>query len=145
MLANNSILKLPLSMSISSPGGCSFHGPERAERRALQSHQLEKGQAGRAHKSSWYLCNPVMLQVYHTWHCHLHATKHGYHLQNLVIKGRGCKCLPHTREREVSWGTSLLQEVSFTPCWCWPGSWLSTVLFNLYKINKARRWRSGKN
>lgn len=43
MLANNSILKLPLSMSISRPGGYSFHGPERAERRALQSHQLERG------------------------------------------------------------------------------------------------------
>lgn len=56
MLANNSILKLPLSMPISSPGGCSFYGPERAERRALQSHQLERGQVGRAHKKAADTC-----------------------------------------------------------------------------------------
>lgn len=97
------------------PCGCSFHGPEQTERRALQSHQLERGQAGRAHKSSWYLCNPVMLEVYHTRHCHLHAPKHSYHLQNLVIEGRGCKCLPHTREREFSWGTALLEWFPLPP------------------------------
>lgn len=77
-------------------------------------HNLELGKARRAHKSNQYLCNPVMLQVDHPGHCHLHATKHCYHFQNLVIKGGGCKCLVRYKGERIQLTHSSVKEVSFT-------------------------------
>lgn len=66
VLANNSVPKLPLNMLIFSPGRCFFHGPERAQKRALLTEtgkNITKWIMGetRAHKSNWYLCNSMML------------------------------------------------------------------------------------